>query len=121
MDDFTTQPGVPNALFGLIRRRRTRLRRGTAAELDDADDFVARWEVELCDRIAGGTSDYFCHAVERDQLDAAGMEAQAAINAPRFHHQWLPDQIFVEENFPESTQKFGGRGLLLNGAGILGW
>jgi gamma-glutamyltranspeptidase/glutathione hydrolase len=22
-----------------------------------------------------------------------GMDAQAAINAPRFHHQWLPDVI----------------------------
>jgi len=24
------------------------------------------------------------------------MEAQAAINAPRFHHQWFPDRIVVE-------------------------
>ena len=31
---------------------------------------------------------------------------QDAVQKPRFHHQWLPDQIFHEENtFNESTQK----------------
>jgi gamma-glutamyltranspeptidase/glutathione hydrolase len=28
-----------------------------------------------------------------------GMEMQAAINAPRFHHQWLPDEILLEKQF----------------------
>lgn len=26
-----------------------------------------------------------------------------AINSPKFHHQWLPESILVEKNFPEST------------------
>jgi gamma-glutamyltranspeptidase/glutathione hydrolase len=34
-----------------------------------------------------------------------GMEAQAAINAPRFHRQWLPDQILMEESFPENMEQ----------------
>jgi gamma-glutamyltranspeptidase/glutathione hydrolase len=34
-----------------------------------------------------------------------GMDAQAAINAPRFHHQWLPDLIMMEQNFPETIEK----------------
>src|SRR5262249_38371772 len=33
-----------------------------------------------------------------------GMEAQAAINAPRFHHQWLPDQILMEKEFPSGME-----------------
>jgi gamma-glutamyltranspeptidase/glutathione hydrolase len=33
-----------------------------------------------------------------------GMEAQAAINAPRFHHQWLPDQILMESEFPAGLE-----------------
>jgi gamma-glutamyltranspeptidase / glutathione hydrolase len=33
-----------------------------------------------------------------------GMEAQAAINAPRFHHQWMPDEILLESNFPGSLE-----------------
>jgi len=27
-----------------------------------------------------------------------GMPIQTAVNAARFHHQWLPDKVFVEEN-----------------------
>ena len=27
------------------------------------------------------------------------------INAPKFHHQWLPEVVFVEKNFPQSTLK----------------
>ncbi|MBC7557518.1 MAG: gamma-glutamyltransferase, partial [Chryseobacterium sp.] len=31
------------------------------------------------------------------------MNANLSINSPKFHNQWLPDVVFVEENFPEST------------------
>jgi gamma-glutamyltranspeptidase/glutathione hydrolase len=34
-----------------------------------------------------------------------GMEAQTAINAPRFHHQWMPDLILMEQSFPEAVEK----------------
>src|SRR5258708_20457150 len=50
-----------------------------------------------------------------------GMDAQAAINAPRFHHQWLPDQIFIEEDFPESTEKaLEARGFAVKRRGHIG-
>jgi len=26
-----------------------------------------------------------------------------AVNSPKFHHQWLPESILVEKNFPETT------------------
>jgi gamma-glutamyltranspeptidase/glutathione hydrolase len=29
-----------------------------------------------------------------------GMDIQAAVSAPRFHHQWLPDKLFVERAIP---------------------
>ncbi|HJW43344.1 MAG TPA: gamma-glutamyltransferase [Geothrix sp.] len=32
-----------------------------------------------------------------------GMGAQAAVDAPRFHHQWLPDQVQVEERLPKAA------------------
>ena len=36
-----------------------------------------------------------------------GMDAQQAVNAPRFHHQWLPDQIQIERGrFPAQTVKW---------------
>jgi len=30
---------------------------------------------------------------------------QEAVESKRFHHQWLPDKIFVEENALDSTTK----------------
>ena len=35
-----------------------------------------------------------------------GMDIQEAVNAPRFHHQWEPDQISVEQWFsPDTVEK----------------
>ena len=35
-----------------------------------------------------------------------GMPVQEAVNAPRFHHQWLPDNVFVEETaIPQNVRK----------------
>jgi gamma-glutamyltranspeptidase / glutathione hydrolase len=32
-----------------------------------------------------------------------GMGAEDAVNKPKFHHQWLPDEIFVEDDFDAAT------------------
>nr|WP_275975862.1 gamma-glutamyltransferase [Geothrix terrae] len=34
-----------------------------------------------------------------------GMDARAAVDAPRIHHQWLPDRIQVEATLPAATQE----------------
>jgi gamma-glutamyltranspeptidase/glutathione hydrolase len=31
------------------------------------------------------------------------MDPQSAINAPRFHHQWMPDILYVEETLPAAV------------------
>jgi gamma-glutamyltranspeptidase/glutathione hydrolase len=33
------------------------------------------------------------------------MNIQEAVNAPRFHHQWLPDVVSVEQGFPSAMIK----------------
>ena len=37
------------------------------------------------------------------------MSMQEAVNAPRFHHQWLPETVAFEKNFPETTIKEIGK------------
>jgi gamma-glutamyltranspeptidase / glutathione hydrolase len=32
-----------------------------------------------------------------------GLSIQQAVDAPRFHHQYLPDVVYVEPGFPEQT------------------
>jgi gamma-glutamyltranspeptidase/glutathione hydrolase len=33
------------------------------------------------------------------------LNANLAVNSPKFHHQWLPEWVAFEKNFPESTIK----------------
>ena len=33
-----------------------------------------------------------------------GMSPQEAVAAPRIHHQWLPDKLFVEQTMPSKVQ-----------------
>jgi gamma-glutamyltranspeptidase/glutathione hydrolase len=33
------------------------------------------------------------------------MDIQEAVNAPRFHHQWLPDKLYLERGFSPDTTK----------------
>src|SRR5262249_38997287 len=40
-----------------------------------------------------------------------GMNAQDAVNAPRFHHQWYPDSLVVEPGFsPDTLALLAARG-----------
>jgi gamma-glutamyltranspeptidase / glutathione hydrolase len=31
------------------------------------------------------------------------MNADDAVNKPKFHHQWLPDEVYVEKDFPAAV------------------
>jgi gamma-glutamyltranspeptidase/glutathione hydrolase len=33
------------------------------------------------------------------------LDANDAVNKPKFHHQWFPDVIFVEKDFPASSRE----------------
>ncbi len=79
MDDFTTQPGVPNALFGLMQSDANAISPGGPKIISATLLSVINWM-------------------------RLGMEPQAAINATRFHHQWLPDRILIESTFPDGLE-----------------
>ena len=33
-----------------------------------------------------------------------GMTPEDAVNKPKFHHQWLPDEVYVEKTFDAATK-----------------
>jgi gamma-glutamyltranspeptidase/glutathione hydrolase len=51
-----------------------------------------------------------------------GMNIQQAVNAPRLHHQWLPDQVSIEQDgaTPETVQKLQAMGHTVRVAGRQG-
>jgi gamma-glutamyltranspeptidase / glutathione hydrolase len=122
MDDFTTQPGVPNALFGLIQSDANAIAPGHRPLSSMTPTILLRdGKLSFVTGARGGPTIISATLLSVINWMRLGMDAQAAINAPRFHHQWLPDQIFMEEDFPESTQKaLQARGFTIKRRGHIG-
>jgi len=105
MDDFASKQGVPN-MFGLIQGPANAIGPGKrplsamapTIVLKDGRLFLVLGSpggpriISTVTNILMGVVDY-------------GMNIQEAVNAPRFHHQWLPDNIYVEQDFPAATVK----------------
>jgi gamma-glutamyltranspeptidase / glutathione hydrolase len=106
MDDFTTQPGVPNALFGLIQSEANAIAPGHRPLSSMTPTILLRdAKLSFVTGSPGGPTIISATLLSVINWMRLGMDAQTAINAPRFHHQWLPDQILIEQDFPESLEK----------------
>ena len=103
MDDFSTKPGVPNS-DGLIQSDGECDRAGkTAAVVNDADYCCARRETLMVLGSPGSSKIITTVANVLMGVVDYGMNIQEAVNAPRFHHQWLPDVVNVEQWFSPDT------------------
>jgi len=106
MDDFTTQPGVPNALFGLIQSDANAIAPGHRPLSSMTPTILLRdGKLSFVTGSPGGPTIISATLLSVINWMRLGMDAQTAINAPRFHHQWLPDQILMEQDFPDSMEK----------------
>jgi len=105
MDDFTTQPGVPNALFGLVQSEANAIAPGHRPLSSMTPTILLRdGKLSLVTGSPGGATIISATLLSILNWMRLGMEPQAAINAPRFHHQWLPDRVLIERSFPESLE-----------------
>jgi gamma-glutamyltranspeptidase / glutathione hydrolase len=106
MDDFTTQPGVPNALFGLIQSEANAIAPGHRPLSSMTPTILLRdGKLSFVTGSPGGPTIISSTLLSVLNWMRLGMDAQSAINAPRFHHQWMPDTILMEQNFPEAMEK----------------
>jgi gamma-glutamyltranspeptidase / glutathione hydrolase len=105
MDDFTTQPGVPNALFGLIQSEANAIAPGHRPLSSMTPTILLRdGKLSFVTGSPGGPTIISATLLSVLNWMRLGLDAQAAINAPRFHHQWLPDVILMENDFPASME-----------------
>src|SRR6267142_586536 len=105
MDDFTTQPGVPNALFGLVQSEANAIAPGHRPLSSMMPTILLRdGKLSFVTGSPGGPRIISATLLSILNWMRLGMEPQAAINAPRFHHQWVPDRIFMERAFPNSLE-----------------
>jgi gamma-glutamyltranspeptidase/glutathione hydrolase len=106
MDDFTTQPGVPNALFGLMQSDANAIVPGHRPLSSMTPTILLRdGKLSFVTGSPGGPTIISVTLLSIINWMQLGMDAQAAINAPRFHHQWMPDRIRMEAEFPESMEQ----------------
>lgn len=112
MDDFTSQPGVPNALFGLIQSDANAIAPGHRPLSSMTPTVVLRdGQLSFVTGSPGGPSIISAVLLSVINWMRLGMDAQASINAPRFHHQWLPDRIVMERSMsPVVEQNLRARG-----------
>jgi gamma-glutamyltranspeptidase/glutathione hydrolase len=105
MDDFTTQPGVPNALFGLIQSEANAIAPGHRPLSSMTPTILVRdGKLSFVTGSPGGPTIISATLLSVLNWLRLGMDAQASINAPRFHHQWMPDVILMEKDFPASLE-----------------
>jgi gamma-glutamyltranspeptidase / glutathione hydrolase len=122
MDDFTTQPGVPNALFGLIQSEGNAIAPGKRPLSSMTPTILVKdGELSFVTGSPGGPTIISATLLTVLNWMRLGMDAQSAINAPRFHHQWLPDYILMEKLFsPEMEEQMKAMGYDVKRRGHIG-
>jgi gamma-glutamyltranspeptidase/glutathione hydrolase len=122
MDDFTTQPGVPNALFGLIQSESNTIAPGKRPLSSMTPTIVLRdGQLSFVTGSPGGPTIISVTLLSILNWMRLGMDAQSAINAPRFHHQWLPDTLVMEKLFSaEMEDQMKARGYEVKRRGHIG-
>ncbi|MFM1912241.1 MAG: hypothetical protein RIR51_79 [Bacteroidota bacterium] len=98
MDDFSSKPGVPN-LYGLVGSKANEIQPGkrmlssmTPTIIEKDGELFATLGTPGGSTIITSVFQVFLNLIEFD------MKMQEAVEFPRFHHQWLPDNVRYENN-----------------------
>ena len=102
MDDFTSQPGTPN-MFGLLQSEANAIEPGHRPLSSMVPTIVLRdGKLSFVTGSPGGPRIISATLLSILNWAWLGMDAQASINAPRFHQQWMPDVVLIEPPFPDA-------------------
>ncbi len=103
MDDFAAKQGVPNA-YGLIQGPANAIGPGKRPLSAMSPTIVLKdGKLFLILGSPGGPTIITTVANVLIGVIDFGLDIQEAINAPRFHNQWLPDEILVEDRVSPDT------------------
>lgn len=96
MDDFTAKPGEPN-MFGLIQGKANAIEPGKRMLSSMTPTIVTKdGKVRMVLGAAGGPRIITATLQTFLNLAVFEMEPQKAVSASRFHHQWMPDRLYIE-------------------------
>ena len=116
MDDFSSKPGEPN-MFGLIGAEANSIK-PEKRMLSSMTPTIVEKKGNLLMSVGtpGGSTIITCVLQTILNIHEYKMTMQEAVNAPRFHHQWLPDEIRMEpDSFKETVKnELENKGYKLN-------
>ena len=116
MDDFSAKPGVPN-MFGLIGAEANSIA-PQKRMLSSMTPTIVEKDGKFWMSVGTPGGSTIITSVLQTILNVSefGMNMQQAVNAPRFHHQWLPDEIRFEPfSFsPEILKTLEEKGYIIN-------
>lgn len=103
MDDFSVKPGVPN-MFGAVGGEANSIKPGKRMLSSMTPTIVLqKGKPYIIVGTPGGTT--IPTSVYQSIVNVVdfNLNPNLAVNTPKFHHQWLPESVMVEKNFPEAT------------------
>ncbi|EJI6091950.1 gamma-glutamyltransferase [Salmonella enterica] len=105
MDDFSAKPGVPN-VYGLVGGDANAVGPKKRPLSSMSPTIVVKEGKTWLVTGSPGGSRIITTVLQMvvNSIDF-GMNVAEATNAPRFHHQWLPDELRVEKGFSPDTLK----------------
>lgn len=105
MDDFSVKPGAPN-MYGLVGGAANAIVPGKRMLSSMTPTIVEKnGELFMVVGTPGGST--IMTSVFQTILNVIDfrMDIQSAVSAPRFHHQWLPDNVLVEPHAMDSLTR----------------
>ena len=105
MDDFSVKPGVPN-MYGAIGGEANSIQPGKRMLSSMCPTLVLKNNKPyvVIGTPGGTTIPTSVYQAIVNIIDFS-MNADDAINKPKFHHQWLPDEVAVEKDFDAEVKK----------------
>jgi gamma-glutamyltranspeptidase/glutathione hydrolase len=103
MDDFSVKPGVPN-MFGAVGGEANSIQAGKRMLSSMTPTIVLKnSKPYIIVGTPGGTTIPTSVFQTIVNIIDFKLSPNMAVNSPKFHHQWLPESVLIEKNFPETT------------------
>ncbi len=121
MDDFAAMPGIPNQ-FGLVQSGRNAVAPGKRPLSSMSPTIVENPEGKLAMALGSPGGPTIINSVLQTLLLVIdhGFSVDDAVEAPRLHHQWLPDEIVSEPGLSAMRPALESRGHRVAATRIIG-
>jgi len=105
MDDFSVKPGVPN-MYGAIGNDKNAIAPGKRMLSSMTPTILLKNNKPyIVVGTPGGTTIPTSVFQSIVNMVDYNMSPADAVNKPKFHHQWLPDEVYVEKDFNPDVKK----------------